>query len=308
MTINDVPMRILFVGEARDACCLRTLFNEQGVSQFQIAHVGSVELAAERLSNEPADVLLLGLGSAQKQGRSFIQTARAAAPDIPMIILAEQDDDALAIEALRQGVQDFLAKDRLDRAVLLRSLRYSIERHRLHKSLQNLSLMDDLTGLYNRRGFMALAEQHLRMIQRKGAALLVYLDLDDLKLINDSHGHLEGNRALIVTANVLRACFRQSDILARLGGDEFCVLMTDAGQDSDQQVRRRLQERADFINSLGSWQFRISLSIGFADVPVVHQPSLEQLLREADARMYVEKRKKQARGADSTALRHTTVA
>jgi diguanylate cyclase (GGDEF)-like protein len=284
------------------------LLGNDDSSHFQIAHVAGLELAAERLSSDPADVLLLELGPGQRQGRIFVQAARAAAPDTPMVILAESEDESLAIEALRQGAQDFLTKDRLDRAVLVRALRYSIERHRLQKNLQNLSLMDDLTGLYNRRGFMALAEQHLRMIQRKGAALIVYLDLDDLKLINDSHGHLEGNRALIVTANVLRACFRQSDILARLGGDEFCVLMTDAAQDSDLQVRKRLQQRADFVNSLGSWKFRISFSVGIADVPVVHQPSLEQLLRVADAQMYEEKRNKQAHAADSPPLKQTSVA
>jgi len=225
-----------------------------------------------------------------------------------MVVLAESEDELMAVEALRQGVQDFLDKEHLDRCALVRSLRYSIERHRLQKNLQNLSLIDDLTGLYNRRGFLALAEQHLRMIQRKGAALLIYLDLDDLKLINDTCGHLEGNRALVVTANVLRACFRQSDILARLGGDEFCVLMTDAGQDSVQQVRKRLQQRADFINALSSWNFRLSLSVGIADVPVVHQPSLDQLLRVADTQMYEEKRKKQLRGSDSPALKQSTVA
>jgi two-component system cell cycle response regulator len=308
LTTNDVPLRILLVGEARDACGLRGLLGNDDSSHFQIAHVAGLELAAERLSSEPADVLLLELGAGQRQGRIFVQAARAAAPDTPMVILAESEDESLAIEALRQGAQDFLTKDKLDRAVLVRALRYSIERHRLQRNLQNLSLMDDLTGLYNRRGFMALAEQHLRMIQRKGAALIVYLDLDDLKRINDSYGHLEGNRALIVTANVLRACFRQSDILARLGGDEFCVLMTDAAQDSVLQVRKRLQQRADFVNSLGSWKFRISFSVGIADVPVVHQPSLEQLLRVADAQMYEEKRNKQAHAADSPALKQTTVA
>ena len=308
MTTNDVPLRILLVGEARDACGLRGLLGNDDSSHFQIAHVAGLELAAERLSSEPADVLLLELGAGQRQGRIFVQAARAAAPDTPMVILAESENESLAIEALRQGAQDFLTKDKLDRAVLVRALRYSIERHRLQRNLQNLSLMDDLTGLYNRRGFMALAEQHLRMIQRKGAALIVYLDLDDLKRINDSYGHLEGNRALIVTANVLRACFRQSDILARLGGDEFCVLMTDAAQDSVLQVRKRLQQRADFVNSLGSWKFRISFSVGIADVPVVHQPSLEQLLRVADAQMYEEKRNKQAHAADSPALKQTTVA
>jgi diguanylate cyclase (GGDEF)-like protein len=305
--MNGVPIRILLVGEAKDACRLRGLLDTEDSTHFHIAHVADFDLAAERLSSDPADILLLDLGSNQRQGRTFVQAARAAAPDTPMVILAESDDELLAIEALRQGAQDFLPKEHLDRSALVRALRYSIERHRLQKNLQNLSLIDDLTGLHNRRGFLALAEQHLRMIQRKGAALLIYLDLDDLKLINDSYGHLEGNRALIVTANVLRACFRQSDILARLGGDEFCVLMTDAGQDSAQQVRKRLQQRSEFINALSSWRFRLSLSVGIAEVPVVHQPSLDQLLRIADAQMYEEKKNKRLRGSVSPALKQSTV-
>jgi two-component system cell cycle response regulator len=308
VSMNGVPIRILLVGEAKDACQLRGLLDTEDSSQFQIAHVADLELAAGRLSTDPTDVLLLDLGSKQRQGRAFVQAARAAAPDTPMVILAESEDEPLAVEALRQGAQDFLDKEHLNRPALVRALRYSIERHRLQKNLRNLSLIDDLTGVNNRRGFLALAEQHLRMIQRKGAALLIYLDLDDLKLINDSYGHLEGNRALIVTANVLRSCFRQSDILARLGGDEFCVLMTDAGQDSAHQVRKRLQLRVDFINALSSWNFRLSLSIGIADVPVVHQPSLDELLRIADKLMYEEKRKKQLRGSASPALKHSTVA
>jgi diguanylate cyclase (GGDEF)-like protein len=308
VSINGGPIRILLVGEAKDACQIRGLLGTDDSGQFHIGHVPDLELAADRLSSDPADVLVVDLGSKQRQGRTYVQAARAAAPDTPMVILAESEDELLAIEALRQGVQDFLDKEHLDRSVLVRALRYSIERHRLQKNLQNLSLIDDLTGLYNRRGFLALAEQHLRMIQRKGAALLIYLDLDDLKLINDTCGHLEGNRALVVTANVLRACFRQSDILARLGGDEFCVLMTDAGQDSAQQVRKRIQQRADFINALSSWNFRLSLSVGIAEVPVAHQPSLDQLLRIADAHMYEEKRSKRLRGSDSPALKQSTAA
>jgi diguanylate cyclase (GGDEF)-like protein len=308
VSMNAVSIRILLVGEAKDARWLRRLLDSDDFGNFQLAHVVDLDLAAEHLSNDPADILLVGLGSNQQQGRPYVQAARAAAPDTPMVILANVEDELLAMEALRQGVQDFLTKERLDRAALVRSLRYSIERHRLQKSLQSLSLLDDLTGLYNRRGFLALAEQHLRMILRKGAALLVYLDLDDLKLINDTYGHLEGNRALTVTANILRACFRQSDILARLGGDEFCVLMTDAGQDSAQQVRKRLQQRVDFINALSSWRFRLSLSVGIADVPVVHQPSLVELLRIADAHMYEQKREKPLRGTASPALKQSTVA
>jgi two-component system cell cycle response regulator len=306
--MNGCPIRILVVGETKDACRIRGLLDTQDSGNFHISHVTDVNLAAERISMDLTDVLLLDLGSKDQQCRTYVQAARSAAPDIPMVVLADYEDEHFAMEALRQGAQDFISKERLDRTNLVKSLKYSIERHRLQKNLHDLSLRDDLTGLYNRRGFMALAEQHLRMLQRRGPALLIYIDLDELKLINDSHGHLEGNRALIVTANVLRNCFRQSDILARLGGDEFCVLMTDAAQDSAEQVRKRLKSRIDFINGLTSWSFRISLSVGIADVPAMHQPSLEQLLRIADTQMYEEKRKKQSRDREPQAAKQSTVA
>lgn len=308
MSMNSTAIRILLVGEAKDACRLRALLDTEEGNRFHIAHVADLNLAAERISSDPVDVLLLDLGARQHQCGACVQAARAAAPDVPLVVLAEFDDELLAMETLRQGVQDFLSKEGLERASLVKALRFSMERHRLQKNLHDLSLRDDLTGLYNRRGFMALAEQHLRILQRRGPGLLVYIDLDDLKLINDSHGHLEGNRALIVTANVLRTCFRKSDILARLGGDEFCVLMTDAGQDSAEQVRKRLQLRTDFVNGLASWNFRISLSTGIAEVPDVFQPPLEQLIRIADKQMYDEKRNKQMRTSEFTILKQSTVA
>jgi two-component system, cell cycle response regulator len=305
VSTNGAAIRILLVGEAKGASQIRGLLESSDSTQFEILHVLGLELAAERLSDDGVDIVLLDMCSKRQQGCAFVQAARAAAPDKPIVILSESEDESLAIEALQQGVQDFLAKDQLDGGALARSLRYSIERHRLQKTLQNLSLLDDLTGLHNHRGFLALAQEHLRMILRKGAGLLVYVDLDDLKMINDRYGHLEGNRALIVTANVLSACFRQSDILARLGGDEFCVMMTDAGQDSAQQVRKRLQQRLDFINALPSSRFHISFSVGFADVPTVLQPPLQELLRIADARMYEEKRSKQVLDSVSPSAKQT---
>jgi PleD family two-component response regulator len=153
--MNEVPIRILLVGEAKDACRLRGLLGAEGSSQFHIAHVPDLDLAADRLSSESAEILLLDLGDRQRQGRSFVQAARAAAPETPMVILAETHDGVLGIEALRLGVQDFLAKEGLDGSSLARALRYAMERHRLQKNLQNLSLIDDLTSLYNRRGFGA---------------------------------------------------------------------------------------------------------------------------------------------------------
>jgi two-component system, cell cycle response regulator len=306
--MSGEPIRILLVSEDREARRLRELLESNGSSQFRIIHFRGIEPAAERLTREDADVLLVDIGPDHSRGRAIVHAATAAAPGVPTVVLSESESESLAVESLQQGAQDFLAKGRLDRAALSRSLRYAIERHRLQRTLQSLTLIDDLTGLHNRRGFLALAEQHLRLIQRKGSALLVYVDLDDLKMINDTHGHLEGNRALVDTANILRACFRQSDILARLGGDEFCVLMTDAGHDSALQVRKRLQQRIDFANALTPSRFRLSLSVGIADVPVVRQPSLEELLRLADALMYEQKRSKQAHASAPASLKQPTTA
>jgi two-component system cell cycle response regulator len=301
---NGAPIRILLVGEAQEARRLRALLESDGSEQFRITHVPAMKAAAECLSREDTDILLLDIGPNHSQGRAIVHAATTAAPRIPTVILSESEDKSLAVESLQQGVQDFLAKEHLDSAALGRSLRYAIERHRMQKTLQSLSLVDDLTGLHNRRGFRALAEQHLRLILRKGAALLVYVDLDELKTINDTYGHLEGNRALIATANVLRASFRQSDILARLGGDEFCVLMTDAHRNTAQNVRKRLQQHVDFTNAHSNAPFCLSLSIGIAQVPVVHQPPLEELIRHADALMYEEKRNKQTQASDSFSVRH----
>jgi len=308
LSTNGAGIRVLFVGETKEARRVGEMLDLNGPPLFHISQVSGTEFAADRTSAGKADVLLFDLGRERTHGRALVQAARAAAPDLPVVILSESEDESLAVESLQQGVQDFLSKESLDRALLTRSLRYSIERHRLQKTLQSLSLIDDLTGLNNRRGFLALGEQHLRVILRKGAALLVYLDLDDLKTINDTFGHQEGNHALVDTSNILRACFRQSDIIARLGGDEFCILMTDAGKDSEQLVRKRLRQRVDSANHGSLRNFRISFSVGIANVLAVKRPSLEELLRIADRQMYEEKKTKHLRGAFSPALKHSTVA
>ncbi len=118
------------------------------------------------------------------------------------------------------------------------------ERKRVEAALQNLSLIDELTGLYNRRGFMAVTEQHLAAIRRnKQVPVILYADLDGLKTINDSLGHHEGDRALKKTADILKDTFRTSDIVARLGGDEFVVLAAIGQEEVADSLTERLQEQ-----------------------------------------------------------------
>jgi len=161
------------------------------------------------------------------------------------------------------------------------------------KALESLSLVDELTGLNNRRGFIALSQQQLKLADRnKKELLLFFADVDNLKWINDNHGHYEGDYALIEVARALKDTFRKSDILARLGGDEFAVLVVDAAQFGADVILARLEEKLKAFNSKPRRRYQLSLSIGIVSYDPNQPCSLEQLLFRADKLMYEHKRKK----------------
>lgn len=171
-------------------------------------------------------------------------------------------------------------------------LRDISQRKQAEETIRNLSLTDELTGLYNRRGFLTLAESRLKLMQRMDQrAILLFIDLDGMKKINDNFGHQAGDQALRDTAAVLRHTFRESDIIARVGGDEFAVLALDSETGSDIVLRKRLQENADGQQS-NNQPYRLSLSLGVARFAPQQPMSLEALIAQADGAMYKEKQGK----------------
>ena len=160
----------------------------------------------------------------------------------------------------------------------------------LDRELRYLALTDDLTCLYNRRGFFAAAAQQLKLAARNSQSLLLlYCDVDHLKLINDSFGHQEGDLALIRAADALEHAFRDSDILARLGGDEFVVLATESSTQTHEVLLRRLEKSLKKSRASES-RYELSLSVGVARFDPKHAVSLGELMAQADAAMYEQKR------------------
>jgi diguanylate cyclase (GGDEF)-like protein/PAS domain S-box-containing protein len=171
----------------------------------------------------------------------------------------------------------------------------AVDRKRKEDELRDLSLTDELTGLHNRRGFFTLADQQLKVANRsKKEMSLLYADLDGLKIINDTFGHDEGDRALVETAALLRDAFRESDIIARIGGDEFVVLTVDAGDMSPDALTWRIQEKFDARNAAGGLQFILSISQGVACYDPEKPCSAQDLVNLADKRMYDMKLAKKA--------------
>lgn len=166
----------------------------------------------------------------------------------------------------------------------------------LEKRLIELSLHDDLTGLYNRRGFMTLGRQLLDSTKRKQPEIgILYVDLDYLKLINDRLGHAAGDSAIEATAMLLQNCFRDSDIIARIGGDEFVVLFLDTDGFSLKSIRRRIDSRLEEMEMEKPLPFMLSLSIGYYSTVLHYQTQIGLLLSRADSLMYEDKQKRRSR-------------
>lgn len=164
------------------------------------------------------------------------------------------------------------------------------------EEIRNLSIRDELTGLYNRRGFLELARLIIQQTDRaRGSALLFFLDLNGMKQINDQLGHEEGDHALQDTAGVLRATFRASDVVARLGGDEFVALLPEATSEQLVLFTRRIEAAIASRNQEPNQRFRLSVSVGGTLYDSARPESIEALLVKADALMYEEKRARKAR-------------
>ncbi len=169
-------------------------------------------------------------------------------------------------------------------------------RKRMEQEIRNLSLTDELTGLYNRRGFTVLAEHEMNLAHReKRSMLLVFGDIDDLKKINDTLGHAEGDMALKEISTLLKNSFREADILARYGGDEFVVLAVDSSMESSDALTKRILGALEADNQMPDRSYQLSLSIGVACYEPKTPCMMSELIAQADAQMYAHKQARKAR-------------
>jgi len=210
------------------------------------------------------------------------------------ILLADANQELAAL--LRDvGAKDDAApgsapQDQSISELLIRAVECAVKQYLLRAELSNLAITDELTGLYNRRGFLSLTERQLKLGRRSGREMLLFfIDVDGLKHINDSFGHSEGDLALTRTAEVLGKTFRDSDVLARLGGDEFAALAIEASGHTEATVMARLRRNLETVSTNQS-RYQLSLSLGVVRFDPRTTSSLAQLMLQADRAMYEAKK------------------
>ncbi len=289
---NESFTALLIDDNPADIHLIRQMLAEVGWARFDLEVVSRLSEGMARLAVEEIAVAIVDLALPDSNGLDVVSILRAHAPDLPIVVFTGAGDEEAGIRALTAGAQDYLLKGQVNSTVLVRALRYAIERKRLELALQRMALQDDLTGLYNRRGFFYRAKYRLRDARREGkGAVLLMGDTDGLKQVNDTLGHLEGDRALVEIAGTLRATFRDEDVIARMGGDEFAVLAvmkSDRVWDVVRAVLARLRTRLETL-SLPSG-YRLSMSLGYAAAQADGELNLDALLKQADRSLYEQKR------------------
>lgn len=292
--MGEPAIKILLIEDnPADADLLSNMLADRGPGCCTLTRATRLGEAVDILRVDRFDIALLDLGLPDSQGLDTLVAVHQAEPEIPVIVLTILDDESFALQTVKNGAQDYLTKGRITGELLMRAMRYAIERHRLQLMLHQQSLTDPLTGLNNRRGFFALAEQQLTMARRdkKGAALF-FADMDGLKGINDRFGHAEGDHALTEIAEILKTTCRASDLIARFGGDEFLVLaVTDTIGQGDGFVAR-LMSRFKEHNARDNRGYTLAATIGEIHFDPGAMTTLDEMIRQADAAMYANKERR----------------
>jgi len=279
--------RILVVDD--DVFILDTLQNGLTSSGYQCETAINAATALELISKTPFDIMVTDIILPDIKGFELTAKVKKLKPDMVVIIMTGFIDEFSYEDAIEAGASDFIKKP-----FSLKELIARIEHARMHERLHTISLHDDLTGLYNRRGFFTLAEHLLKLAKRQQEGLfMLYADLDDLKKINDTLGHQKGDWALIDTANLLKETFRESDIIARIGGDEFVVIPIENRGGNIEIVINRLQKAVEMDNTKSKREYKLSISTGTAHFNPWSPSTVDELLSQADKSMYEHKRNKQ---------------
>jgi two-component system cell cycle response regulator len=261
------------------------------------------------IAERSPDVLLLDSTLPRNFALGMVIQLRDKIPNLPVVLLPDIRDALKAQGSSRaagnptrlgngtDGVLDsaLMASDAIARAISFTHGQLGLQ----HELLQMI-LRDDLTGLHNRRGFMALATQHLRCASDMGQPMVMFFaDVDGLKSINDRFGHGEGDRALACVAACIKETFRKFDLTARLSGDEFVALTVEVPGRSTAAICKRLQSKLAHCSGA---RYKLSVSVGVAHFDPASPVTLQELMRQADAALYRHKRRDRRSSESTTAL------
>jgi diguanylate cyclase (GGDEF)-like protein len=264
---------------------IRPIAARQSGGAITLVHAKSLGEGLEILARDTGaiDCILLDLNLHDSEGLETFRKTHQRAPDTPIVVLTALEDEGIACRAVGEGAQDYLYKGDMKSGILIRAIRYAIERKRLERELRRLSITDNLTELFNQRCFFEEINQEVTRARRmKYPLCLIVFDLDNFKQYNDTHGHLAGDEVLRGVGRITRQSIRMDvDTAYRYGGDEFAVLLPNTEPKEAWEVAERIKK-----NIAGELKgVNVSVGISFLE----EHSTIKDFIQAADLAMYLDK-------------------
>ncbi len=283
------PLKILLIEDSVGDTMIISRVLQQAMPQAHILErAATIGEALKIVSEQEFDVALLDRTLPDSYGFNGLHSIQNMSPKLPIIFLTGYKDERLALEAIKQGAQDYLFKDQLDADLIKRAIQYAVLRKQFEDVLIIRANFDMLTGLANRMLFENRLEIALaKMRQLGGIISVLLLDLDKFKQVNDTYGHIAGDKLLKEVSSRLRQSLRSYDVVARFGGDEFAILLENLSEPHQSEiVAQKIATLMDAPFNLSGNELPITLSIGIVNCHNNRYISSESVLLQADAAMY----------------------
>jgi len=278
---------LLVEDKAADTRIILQLLAEFPAERHGVTHVRRLDEALRVLGVMSFKAALVDVSLPDNRGLEAVARLRAAAPSLPIVVVAGMKDESLALQALEAGGQDYLIKGLFDGGLLNRAIRYAVERKDSEEKLTHLAYYDQLTGLSNRRLFGERLSLALARAKRQQTRVtILFLDLDRFKGINDSFGYQAGDELLKEVGRRLMESIREFETSARLGGDEFAIILQDLEHQQEAMVvTQRLLDILAAPFQIDGQEVGVTASVGIAFYPE-NGDGIEQLLKCADSAMH----------------------
>lgn len=289
ITSPSNPLRILLIEDSKgDAILVHKALEKAMPDACKIERAATLEEALKILASQEFDIALLDRSLPDVQGFNGLHHIQNIAPKLPVIFLTAYQDEQTALEAIKQGAQDYVFKDDLDGHAMKRAIQYAVLRKEFEGILIMRANFDMLTGLANRMLFENKVDIALAKLVRHGGNVAVFfLDLDQFKPINDTYGHAAGDTLLREVGKRLKQSLRPYDIAARFGGDEFALLLDELPDvQHSTVVAEKIIRLFDDPFIIAGKELTIAVSIGIACISERKEIMREALMQQADSAMY----------------------
>lgn len=281
-------IKILFIDrEQGEYLLIADILSHIRQTSYELVWCDKLDIALQKILSQEFDVALLDYYWGENTARDLLNAARVQACQTPIVVMTDEMETEVDLEAIRAGAADYLIKGQIDHLLLERALRYAIERKQTEQHLTRLAHYDSLTNVPNRILFRDRLDHAVRLAERDQTSFtLMFIDLNGFKQVNDSFGHDAGDAIIRICAERLNSCLRRSDSVARMGGDEFTLLLQNIANTTDvahiaEKVISAIQQPAD----INGHEVVVGCSIGIAIYPEAGRDA-DTLLKHADMAMY----------------------